>query len=193
MTTGDSNSRHKPHESDSGDLWWGWVLGLYLLAVGFLAGMQYLRMARICEASKSSECTLALAAWAGALGGFLHGAQSLVHYMGNRSLRRTWALWYLLRPLQGAVVGTALYIIARAGLISGTGGVVNIYGVSALGLLGGWFAKNAADKMKEVFETLFGKGADDLMNDKVAEKKQDSVPGSADSKTPPSEQKTPAE
>jgi len=183
------------HKSDSGDVRWGWVLGLYLIAVGGLGGLQYLRVACLCEDGKSSECTLELAAWAGLLGGFLHGAQSLVHYMGNGSLRRTWALWYLLRPLQGAVVGTALYVIARAGLISGAG-QVNIYGVSALGLLGGWFSKNAADKMKEVFETLFGKGADDLRNDKVDKKEAEKVSrgaaNSTDGVAPPSVQETSA-
>jgi hypothetical protein len=166
MSTDGGNPPVLVHQSDSRDVRWGWCLGLYLISVGGFGGVRYLQVADLCAMDKSSDSTLQLAAWAGLLGGFLHGAQSLVHYVGNGSLKRTWALWYLLRPLQGAVVGTALYVIARAGLISGAG-QVNIYGVSAMGLLGGWFSKNAADKMKEVFETLFGKGADGERSDKV--------------------------
>lgn len=135
----------------------------------WLSGRNSICEPGMCVPGKTSaDCTLELAAWAGMLGGFVHASQSLVDYMGNRTLHRSWALWYLLRPLQGAVVGAAFYIIARAGLISNAG-EVNVYGVSALGLLGGWFSKNASDKMKEVFETLFGKGADASRANKMSD------------------------
>ncbi len=156
------------HQSDSTDLRWGWALAAYLLGIGCCGGIRFVNLACACQGKTSADCTLELAAWAGMLGGFVHASQSLVDYMGNRTLHRSWALWYLLRPLQGAVVGAAFYIIARAGLISNAG-EVNVYGVSALGLLGGWFSKNASDKMKEVFETLFGKGADASRANKMSD------------------------
>lgn len=156
------------HQSDRTDLWWGWALAAYLLGIGCWGGIRFVNLACACQGKTSADCTLELAAWAGMLGGFVHASQSLVDYMGNRTLHRSWALWYLLRPLQGAVVGAAFYIIARAGLIS-SAGEVNVYGVSALGLLGGWFSKNASDKMKEVFETLFGKGADASRANKMSD------------------------
>ena len=170
------------HKSDAADFWWGWAIAVYLLVVGFWGGKQFLTLASACHGNKCDERTLELAAWAGMLGGFVHAAQSLVDYMGNQSLRRSWALWYLLRPLQGAVVGASFYIIARAGLISNAG-EVNVYGVSALGLLGGWFSKNASDKMKEVFETLFGKGADARRANKMSDS-EPKPPGTSSAGTP---------
>ena len=168
------------HQSDSADLWCGWGLAVYLLGIGCLGGIRFVNLACVCEGKTPADCTLELAAWAGMLGGFVHAAQSLVDYMGNQTLRRSWAVWYLLRPLQGAVVGAAFYIIARAGLISNAG-EVNVYGVSALGLLGGWFSKNASDKMKEVFETLFGKGADARRANKMSDGEQNPAAASAKS------------
>lgn len=116
----------------------------------------------------TGQALLTFAFLAGIVGSFLHAAQSLITYIGNRSFVMSWAPWYLVRPWIGAVLGITLYFAFRAGLVSGAGDL-NPYGVIALGLLGGWFSKTATDKLQEVFETLFRTNADEDRKDKLTE------------------------
>jgi len=95
-----------------------------------------------------------LAFFAGLAGSFLHAAQSLSSYLGNQSFKASWGTWYFLRPWIGGILGVAIYIVFRAGLIAGAT-AANPYGIAALGILGGWFSKTTTDKLQEVFETLF--------------------------------------
>lgn len=98
-----------------------------------------------------------LAAVAGGLGSFLHAAQSMTDYIGNRRFQSSWASWYLMRLPIGAVLALIFYFVVRAGLIStdASSDQVNPFGVVALGALAGLFSKQATDKLREVFETLF--------------------------------------
>ena len=117
-----------------------------------------------------------LAAVAGALGAFLHAATSLTDFVGNRRFQGSWTAWYFLRLPVGAALAVLFYLVIRAGFITGNAGsdVVNPYGIAAIAALAGMFAKQATDKLREVFETLFkvadGKGdderADNLANPK---------------------------
>lgn len=105
-------------------------------------------------ASSVNQGLLKLAFYSGIAGSFLHAAQSLVSYIGNGEFKPSWAAWYFLRPWIGGVLGFALYFAFRAGLVQGTEGL-NPHGVVAVGMLGGWFSKTTADKLQEVFRTLF--------------------------------------
>jgi len=107
-----------------------------------------------------------LAFFAGAAGAFLHAAQSLSSYVGNNAFRASWTAWYFLRPWIGGILGIAIYIVFRAGLIAGAS-AANPYGVAALGILGGWFSKTTTDKLQEVFETLFKTDEDKHRKDKL--------------------------
>jgi hypothetical protein len=98
---------------------------------------------------------LVLALLAGILGSFLHAAQSLAAYVGNRELRPSWILWYTQRPLIGGVLGLLVYFVVRALLISASADSVSPYGVVAFGALAGWFSKQATEKLAEVSENLF--------------------------------------
>ncbi len=109
--------------------------------------------------TSSVRVLLALAFFAGMAGSFLHAAQSLSSYLGNRTFRASWAVWYMLRPWIGGILGLIIYVVLRAGLMGG-GPDVNAYSIAALGALGGWFSKTATDKLQEVFETLFKTDAD---------------------------------
>jgi hypothetical protein len=109
---------------------------------------------------------LLLALLAGVAGSFLHAAQSLSSYVGNRTFKASWTTWYFLRPWIGGLLAFALYFAIRAGLVAGTGGV-NPYGVVALGFLSGWFSKTTTDKLQEVFETLFKTDQDKQRQDKL--------------------------
>lgn len=120
---------------------------------------------------------LLLAFVAGVAGSFLHAAQSLGTYLGNNRFKLTWTTWYLLRPWIGGVLGLAIYLSARAGLTGnfGEGDGVNPYGVTVIGLLGGWFSKTTTDKLQEVFDTLFKTTQDEHRNDKL-NPRDDSTP-----------------
>ncbi len=100
---------------------------------------------------------------AGAIGSYVHATSSLVDYLGNRTLVSSWVWWYLLRPFIGMMLALIFYFGFRGGFI--TGGVnqggegaanfINPFGIAALGGLVGMFSKVAADKLNEVFVTLF--------------------------------------
>jgi IPT/TIG domain len=93
----------------------------------------------------------------GALGGVLHTLRSLYWYVGNRTLKMSWLLMYFLLPLIGASLAVVFYVVLRGGLISPSAGsnAVSPYGFAAVAALVGLFSPQAADKLKQVFETLF--------------------------------------
>jgi len=93
----------------------------------------------------------------GALGGVLHSLRSFYWYVGNRNLKMSWLLMYFLLPLIGASLAVVFYVVRRGGLISPTAGnnAVSPYGFAAVAALVGLFSPQAADKLKQVFETLF--------------------------------------
>lgn len=99
----------------------------------------------------------------GALGGSLHLVGSLVKYIGNRQLKRSWLLYYLSLPLAGAALAPIVYMLLRVGILtpSGTAGGrsatadLNLIGIYAFAAMTGMFAKIATDKLSEVFSTIF--------------------------------------
>lgn len=114
------------------------------------------------------QALMLLAFLAGVTGSFLHTAQSLASYVGNRAFRASWSLWYALRPWIGGVLGLTLFIVFGAGFVSGID-LLNPAAVVAVGLLGGWFSKTTTDKLQEVFETLFKTSADEKRKDSLVE------------------------
>lgn len=98
----------------------------------------------------------------GALGGFAHLASSLSMYIGNRGLRRSWIVYYLLAPLQGAALAPIIYLLFTSALTSQAGGAstganLNLTGIYAFAALTGLFSKQAIEKLAEVFATFFTK------------------------------------
>ncbi len=93
---------------------------------------------------------------AGALGGLLHSTRSLYWYAGNRALRQSWLMMYLCLPFVGAAMATVFYVVLRGGLIPAEGGSsnVNVFGFTAVAALVGLFSPQAAQKLKEIFNTL---------------------------------------
>ena len=100
---------------------------------------------------------LLIVATAGALGSYIHLATSFADYLGNRQFYRSWGWWYVLRPFIGAALALMVYFALRGGLIAGTSGAENLspYGVAAVTGLAGMFSKQAADKLRELFENMF--------------------------------------
>jgi hypothetical protein len=104
-----------------------------------------------------STALLLLVVLAGGLGSIIHAATSLGDFVGNRRFYSSWSAWYLLRPLVGAALATLVYFAVRGGFLSGSSSSSNInpYGIAAVAGLAGLFSKQATDKLREVFETLF--------------------------------------
>jgi len=99
---------------------------------------------------------LLLAICAGALGSFVHTATSFADFVGNRQLVKSWLWWYLLRPFIGSCLAATLYVAIRAGLMPAQGASsMNAFGVVTISALSGMFAKQATDKLRELFENLF--------------------------------------
>jgi hypothetical protein len=117
---------------------------------------------------------LVLVLCAGALGSYVHALKSFSDYLGNRSLTRSWFVWYLSRPFLGMVLAFIFYAVLRGGFLTGTPAdvrVVNPFGAIAVAALVGMFADKAAQKLAEIFDAFF-KG-EDLRRDKL---EQSTVP-----------------
>jgi low affinity Fe/Cu permease len=99
----------------------------------------------------------------GALGGSLHLVGSLVKFVGNRQLKRSWMLYYLAMPITGAGLAAIVYMLLRVGILNPSGvsadgsGVanLNLIAIYAFSALTGLFAKTALEKLGEVFRTIF--------------------------------------
>jgi hypothetical protein len=104
---------------------------------------------------------LLLVLLAGGLGSFLHVAQSYSDYIGNRTLKRSWASWYCFRPFIGAGLALVVYAAGRGGVMAIASGSnakaseLNPFGLVAVAALVGMFSKAATTKLGEVFDTLF--------------------------------------
>jgi hypothetical protein len=115
-----------------------------------------------------------MVAFAGALGGMVHGLRSLAVYTGNRALKWSWVPFYLVKPVLGAAVGTLFYVILRAGLFSPSTNArdTSPYGFAAVAALAGLFSDQALEKLKKVAEEFFEKlepQADHVSNAPAAE------------------------
>jgi hypothetical protein len=108
--------------------------------------------------SVSTETSLmGLVIIAGALGSYIHSATSFADFAGNRRLGRSWVWWYVLRSFIGLSLAMVFYFVVRGGLLSGAASAtdINPFGVAAVSALVGMFSKQATDKLREVFDTLF--------------------------------------
>ncbi|HEY2855181.1 MAG TPA: hypothetical protein VGJ18_20150 [Gemmatimonadaceae bacterium] len=121
-------------------------------SVSFLFGLITL------QAISSDVRLILLAMVFGALGSCIHVAQSFATFAGNRTLRSSWAWWYVLRPFIGAALAAVVYVALRGALFPATAalsGDMSPFGVAAIAGLTGMFSKQAVDKLNEVFSTAF--------------------------------------
>jgi hypothetical protein len=101
---------------------------------------------------------------AGALGSLIHTITSFADYVGNRALSISWIWWLILRLPVGIALALLFYAVIRGGMIvpslpggssTDTTRLLNPYGIAAISALAGMFSKQATDKLREVFDTLF--------------------------------------
>ncbi|RFM28285.1 hypothetical protein [Deminuibacter soli] len=100
---------------------------------------------------------LILVALGGFLGNLIHISTSFTTFIGSQAYKRSWTLWYFVKPFTAAALAVALYFSFRAGFLnySNDASNLNLYGIMALSFLAGLFTDTATLKLKEVFEVLF--------------------------------------
>jgi hypothetical protein len=111
---------------------------------------------------------LLMVLFAGALGSLVHAVKSLADFIGNRTAITSWTWWYVTRPFLGSALAFIVYAVLRGGFLTGTPAdvrVVNPFGAMAVAALVGMFADKAAQKLAELFDTLFK--ADDKRGGKL--------------------------
>lgn len=100
----------------------------------------------------------------GALGSLIHCITSFADYVGNQNLSRSWTWWLVLRTPTGVALALLFYLVLRGGLIvpslpngstADTAHFLNPYGIAAISAMAGMFSKQATDKLREIFDTLF--------------------------------------
>ena len=111
----------------------------------------------------SEQQLLVLIFFSGVLGSLLHCWQSLVAYIGNKTFKSSWALWYVARPFVGGLLSYVLYVVLRGGLVPAESAgpeSINMYGFLAIASLGGAFSSLAMERLKKIFETALGVESD---------------------------------
>lgn len=103
--------------------------------------------------------------FAGALGGLVHAFRSFFWYAGCRRLVLSWTGFYITLPILGATMATVFYLVIRGGFFSPQSEISDTspFGFAALAALIGMFTEQAAEKLKQITETIFAtapKGAD---------------------------------
>jgi hypothetical protein len=125
---------------------------------------------------------LLLVLLAGSLGSFLHLAQSYSEFVGNRTLKSSWAWWYSLGPFIGAGLALVFYAAIRGGVMAVSTGSnakaseLNPFGLVSVAAMVGMFSKPATIKLGEVFDTLFKSEKAKESKDPVVDSSQASQP-----------------
>jgi hypothetical protein len=99
---------------------------------------------------------LILVAFGGFLGNMIYIAASFTTYVGSGKFRKSWTLWYCIKPFSAAALAITLYFVFRGGFLnmSDESANINIYGLMTLSLLAGLFTDRTTLKLKEVFDVL---------------------------------------
>ena len=104
-----------------------------------------------------STLILLLVALSGFLGNMIHIAASFTNFIGAGKFKRSWMLWYFVKPFTAAALAVGVYIIFRAGFLNSSEATasVNLYGVVGIAVLAGLYTDMATQKLKEVFAVVF--------------------------------------
>jgi hypothetical protein len=92
----------------------------------------------------------------GAIGSYVHVVASFVYFVGREQFSTHWFWWYLLRPFIGMALALVFYLVVRGGFLAADGNNLNLYGAAAIAGLVGLSSKQATERLKRLFNTLFG-------------------------------------
>jgi hypothetical protein len=92
----------------------------------------------------------------GALGSLIHVFRSFYWYVGNRTLKNSWLLMYILLPFSGAGLAVLFYLIIRGGISSqAPTNPASFDGYAAMAALVGMFSQEALLKLKQIAGAFF--------------------------------------
>lgn len=94
---------------------------------------------------------------AGALGGCFHALRSFWMFVGNRNLKRSWVLMYIILPINGAALAFIFFIVisAGSGFFSQPEGSNSCFWIIGIAALVGMFNQEAAEKLKKIAVAFF--------------------------------------
>ncbi|TMI70811.1 MAG: hypothetical protein E6H09_15380 [Bacteroidetes bacterium] len=97
-----------------------------------------------------------LVALAGFTGNMVHVATSFTNYVGSEKFKRSWLLWYFVKPFTASAVAVIFYLVLKAGLLNfdGSNGA-NPFGIVILSALAGLYTDKAMLKLEEIFVIIF--------------------------------------
>jgi hypothetical protein len=97
-----------------------------------------------------------LVAIAGFMGTMIHIATSFTNFVGAEKYKRSWGMWYFVKPALGAALAIIFYFVFRAGLLNfNDPRSINLFGLITLAALTGLFADKASIKLEEFFNVVF--------------------------------------
>jgi hypothetical protein len=101
---------------------------------------------------------LILVASAGFLGNMIYITSSFTTFVGAVKFRRSWLLWYFVKPFTAAGLALGVYFVFRGGFLnmSDDSANINIYGLITISILTGLYTDRATLKLGEVVNTIFG-------------------------------------
>lgn len=156
----------------------GFYLGIYLLATTLgLTVLLVLIWPSACSSDKGTAiCSilpfpdrfgiearlLAIVLISGALGSSVFAARAYATFRGLKRYDPDWNWWYIMRLPVGMGLALFLYLVLRGGLFTASVSdseqvmqTANPFGFAAMAALAGMFAKEASDKLEEVFQSVF--------------------------------------
>lgn len=100
---------------------------------------------------------LILVGLGGFVGNMIHIATSFTTFVGAGKFKKSWLLWYCIKPFTAAALAIGIYFVFRGGFLNMNdgGASINLYGLMTISLFAGLFTDKATEKLKEVFEVLF--------------------------------------
>jgi len=107
----------------------------------------------------SEACLILIVVLAGALGGQVRSLRSLAWYVGNKELKKSWLLQYILSPFVGATLAIVTYFVIRGGFVSAGSTIQqsSVYVYAGIASIVGIASEPVALKLKQVAESLFTK------------------------------------
>jgi magnesium-transporting ATPase (P-type) len=177
------NTKKSQSSTNSGHFWSIFWCGFYLIILALVVVYVLIRILPITNGTSvqiklfwfppfsiTDELRLIIiAALAGALGSLIHSMTSFATYVGNKQFVTSWIWWFVLRPFIGMSLALIFYFVVRGGFFAMTAETkaLSPFGVAGLSGLVGMFSKQAIDKLREVFETLFKTTESDKRKNKL--------------------------
>lgn len=113
-----------------------------------------------------NKLLLLLVALAGFLGNLIFLSASFTTFVAVEKFRRSWLLWYIVKPFSAAALSVIVYTAINAGFFSMNNFTsINLYGTIAFAFIVGLSTDRATEKLKELIEVFL----------KPAKKRADSI------------------